>query len=35
MTVCEVWFLLGKTAAETVSMLKEAFKVEDMDKTSV
>jgi hypothetical protein len=29
------WFLLGKTAAETVTMLKEAFKDENMDKTSV
>ena len=28
-------FLLEKTAAETVTMLKVAFKDEDMDKTSV
>ena len=34
--VCaKFWFLLGKTAAETVSMLKEAFKNEDVDKTIV
>ena len=29
------WFMLGKTAAETVTMLKEAFEDEDMGKTKV
>jgi hypothetical protein len=33
--VCGVLILLGKTAAENVTILKEAFKDEDMGKTSV
>ena len=33
--MCEILFLLGKTAAETATMLQEAFKDEAMGKTQV
>jgi hypothetical protein len=33
--VREVFFLLGKSAAETVLMLQEAFKEEALSKTKV